>query len=167
MTQVRPIPSEYEEAASLAAVEVLVLWSSEPADDGAWPLFVLAVDEEADATGTAWLVDHLDGDRAGDSAVKGHCQWSVTAAGEAMLALSVRATEPVAMDLEILVPAECFLGLFDIAARGAAVALTTRRHARRLTARADTSQAFDDVLLLGCRTSAELAGIADLLCAER
>lgn len=60
-------------------------------------------------------------------------------------------------------PAECFLGLSDVAARGAAVALTTRRHARRLTTRADSSQVLDDVLPLGCRTSATLAGFADLL----
>ena len=38
--------------------------------------------------------------------------------------------------------AECFLGFFDVAARDAAVALTTRRHARRLAARAATGQAL-------------------------
>lgn len=168
MTQVRPTPSEHDErAALLVAVEVLVLWPSEPADGaGTWPLFVLVVDEETDPAGMSWLVDHLDGDRDSESTVTHHCQWSVTVPGEAVLALSVRAGDPVGLDLEILVPAECFLGLFDVVARGAAVALTTRRHARRLAARADTSQAFDDVLALGCRTSATLARIADLLCAN-
>lgn len=166
MTQVRPIPSVREGAASLRAVEVLVLWPNEPTDAGIWPLFVLVVDEEADPAGTAWLVDHLDGDCAGES-VTGSCQWSVAADGEVLLALSAQTIEPVALDLEILVPAECFLGFFDIVARGATIALTTRRHARRLAVRADASQAFEDLLLLGCRTSAKLAGIADLLCGNR
>jgi hypothetical protein len=168
MTQARPIPPESERAASLVAVKVLVLWPSEPAGNAAsWPLFVLVVDEEADPVGTAWLSAHLDGDRAGEPAVTSHCQWSVTVSGEASLGLSVRACEPVDLDLEVLVAAECFLGLFDVAARGAAVALATRRHARRLDARAATSQALDDVLLLGCRTSAKLAGLADVLCDTR
>lgn len=166
MTQVEPTLTEHEEAVSLVAVEVLVLWPSEPPDVGVWPLFVLVVNEEADPVGVKWLVDHLDGDRAGDPAVTDHGQWSVTAGGKAALTLSVRAVEPVPMNLEILVPAECFLGLSDVTSRGATVALTTRRHARRLTARAGTNQAFDDILRLGCRTSAKTAGMANLLCDE-
>jgi hypothetical protein len=165
MTQARPTPSERDEqAASLAAVEVLVLWPSKPMDDSEWPLFVLAIDEETDPDGTAWLVDYLDGDLASGGAVTGHCQWSASVPGEAVLTLSVQADEPVAVDLDIAVPAECFLGLSDVVARGAAVALTTRRHARRLATRADSSQVVDDILPLGCRTSAALVEFADLLC---
>lgn len=166
MTQVRPVPSEHDErAASLVAVEVLVLWPSGQVDEtGEWPLFALVVDEESDPGGTAWLTAHLDGDGAGAPAVTSHCQWSVTVLGEAALGLTVRVREPVDLKVEVLVAAECFLGLFDVAARGAALALTTRRHARRLAARTDTSRAAEDVLLLGCRTSAKLAGLADLLC---
>lgn len=165
MTQAWSIPPEHDErAASLVAVEVLVLWPSEPPDGSEmWPLFMLVVDEEADPVGTAWLVDHLDGD-GGESAVTSHCQWSVAVPEESVLGLSVRAVEPVEFHLEIFVPAKCFLGLFDVAARGAGVALTTRRHARRLTARVDNRPVFDDVLPLGCRTSARLAGLAEALC---
>lgn len=166
MIQATPILLDHNDrTAALVAVEVLVLWPSEPVDGtDVWPLFVLVVDEEADADGTSWLSAHLDGDRVGKQAVTGHCRWSVVVPGEPLLGLSVRASTPVDLDLDVLVPAECFLGLFDIAAHGATVALTTRGHARRLTARAGTSQVFDDILLLGCRTSAKLAELAHLLC---
>jgi hypothetical protein len=155
-----------EGSAVLTAVEVLVSWpgDAESANTGFWPLFVLVVDEEADPDGTAWLSAHLDGGRAGEPAVTGECSWSVAEPdGEALLGLSARTTVPAANDLQILVPAECFLGMSGIVAQGAAVAVATRRHARRLVTRTDDRQALGDVLPLGCRTSGRLADLADLL----
>lgn len=155
-----------ERAAVLTAVEVLVSWPGDvkAADTGFWPLFVLVVDEDADPDGTAWLSAHLDGDRVAEPVVTGECQWSVAVPdGEALLGLSACTTVPAAVDLEILVPAQCFLGMSCIVAQGAAVAVATRRHARRLAARTDHRQALADVLPLGCRTSGRLADLADLL----
>ncbi len=153
-------------AAVLTAVEVLVSWpgDAESVDTGFWPLCVLVVDEEADPDGTAWLSAHLDGDRAGEPVVTGECRWSVAVPeGDPLLGLSARTTVPAASDLEILVPAQCFLGMSGVMAQGAAVAVATRRHARRLAVRTEDRQALDVVLPLGCRTSGRLADLAGLL----
>lgn len=155
-----------ESAAPLTAVEVLVSWpgDAESVDTGFWPLFVLVVDEEADPDGTAWLSAHLDGDRAGEPVVTGECRWSVAVPdGAALLGLSARTTVPAANELEILVPAQCFLGMSGVVAQGAAVAVATRRHARRHAARTDDREALDAVLPLGCRTSSRLTDLAGLL----
>lgn len=150
----------------LTAVEVLVSWpgDAESARTGLWPLLVLVVDEESDPDGTAWLSAHLDGDRAGEQVVPGECQWSIVVPGnEALLGLATRTGVPAAASLEVLVPAQCFLGMSAIVEQGAAIAVATRRHARRLACRTDDRQALDDVLRLGCRTSGRLADLADLL----
>lgn len=162
----RPVSPVENSAAVLTAVEVLVSWpgDAESADTGFWPLFVLVVDEDADPDGTAWLSAHLDGDRPAEPVVTGECRWSVAAPeGDPLLGLSTRTTVPAANELEILVPAQCFLGLSGVVAQGAAVAVATRRHARRLAVRTDDRQALDVVLPLGCRTSGRLADVAGLL----
>lgn len=165
----RPVtdPSEQDQRASLlTAVEVMVSWPGDAAsaDTGLWPLLVLVVDEDADPDGTAWLSDHLDGDHDSEPVGTGECQWSVVVPGsEALLGLSARTTVPDAADLEILVPAQCFLGMSGIVSQGAAVAVATRRHARRHAVRTDDRQALEDVLPLGCRTSGRLADLAGLL----
>lgn len=159
-----PVSGRDERTAVLTAVEVLVSWpgDADAADSRFWPLLVLVVDEEADPDGTAWLSEHLDGDN--DAVEIRECQWSVVVpGGEALLGLSARTTLPEAAGLEVLVPAECFLGMSAVVRQGATVALATRRHARRLAVRTDDQQALDVVLPLGCRTSGRLAELANLL----
>ncbi|HVE96606.1 MAG TPA: hypothetical protein VNA67_06440, partial [Pseudonocardiaceae bacterium] len=54
--------------------------------------------------------------------------------------------------------------ILDVLARGATVAITTRRHASRLTDRVDIREALNKLVLLSCTPSAELAALARTLC---
>ncbi len=156
-------------AVEVEAVETLVLWPSgtgdvEAARDEAdpWPVFVVVV-PGTPAVGE--LSDLLGTPRSPlDTITNSHCWWSVENAQRAELRLAVRVLEPAVLALDVAVPAQCFLGLSDIVAAGATIGVTTRKHARRLTARVDDREALDEVVLLGGRTSSELGVLADLLC---
>lgn len=163
-----------EHPVTMDALETLVLWPSEVGQVAVtrevtdpWPVFVLVVDEELKA-GTSVvepLVELLDHPRtAVDTMTSSHCKWSVVHPRRSLLRLEAWVRKPLDLALEIAVPAQCFLGLSDIVSAGATIAVTTRRHARRLMARVDDRTALDDVLLLGARTSGELGVLAGLLC---
>lgn len=159
------------QAVTFDAVESLVLWSNPYTDVEAfrddtdpWPLFVLVVDGDVDH-GPAALTELLDRPRSPlETVTHSSCTWSVDDPRRALLRLAVLVRRPVKLALDLAVPAQCFLGLSDIVAAGATLGVTTRRHARRITARVDHGQALEDVVLLGSRTSSELGLLADRLC---
>jgi hypothetical protein len=150
----------------LTAVEVLVLWrggDAEAAEAGFWPLFVLVVDEHTDPDGVAWLTAHLKDGGCGTPTAPGECRWSAPEDEDEYFVLSVTAPGPLADDLQILVPVQCFLGISGLFVRGAAVAVSTRRHARRLATITGGTRTLDHVLPLGSRTTGRLSQLAGLL----
>ncbi|MGH3881403.1 MAG: hypothetical protein ACRDSK_30630 [Actinophytocola sp.] len=132
-------------------------------------MFVIVVDEGTNHSSDDSSVDLLLGlvgrppSDAAAVSLTADCRWSVVHPRETSLRLTVRASAPTPLAVDILVPAQCFLGLNDVVARGAAIGVTTRQHARRLVARIDRS-GLPGVVLLGCRTSGELSAVANVLC---
>ncbi len=146
-----------------SADEVVVLWPPDGTSAGdpeeLWPVFVVVVADEP-AIPLLGLVD-------GSTEVKGRCRWSVANAQAGLLRMEVGATVAgVRHEVGIVLPARCFLGMFDVMARGAALGVTTSGRARRFTARPD-HQALDGIVLLESRTSGELADLAADLCRDR
>lgn len=149
------------------ATEVLLLrprGGAEPPVEGdstLWPLFVLVVTEPATPAGTLPLSGLLDRPKHENelSAVAVESAWSVLDPANAMLALTVRAAVPVAMDLKILLPAAPVLAILDVVDRGATIGITTRDRADRLRGRVDVRTALRDVLLLSHLPSADLAAV--------
>ena len=143
-----------------SAEEVLVLWPPGGTSEGGatelWPVFVIVVADDPEVP----LLASVDGSMD----VAGHCRWSVADARAGLLRMDVRAAVAgVRHEVEIVLSARCFLGMFDIVARGAAIGVTASGHARRFTARPD-HQALDGIAVLESRTSDELAELAAGLC---
>lgn len=158
-----------EDAERTVAVDTMVLWphpytdvDAARADTDPWPVLVLVVDD-----GAAALTEVLDQPRLPLGTVtNSYCWWSVDDPDRALLRLAVRVRRPVGVALDIAVPAQCLLGLADIVAAGATLAVTTRGRAERITARGDEHHALREVVLLGSRTSNELGLLANRLCRE-
>lgn len=159
---------------TMVAVEAVLLWprgvgeSVTTIDEaGLWPVFAVVLDErEAPvAPGARQLFDLLDRPEHADriAVVDGRCQWTVLDARHAVLKLAVRASAPFHVDLDIVLPARPVLGILDVVARGATVAITTRRHSSRLTGQVDIREALNELVLLSCTPSAELATLARTL----
>jgi hypothetical protein len=163
---------------TVVATEVLLLRPRADLESAAarestvtWPLFVMVVTEPAEASGMSpWslfgtlnLHEHV----ATPLVVPVEPTWTVLDADNALLALTVRAEEPVSVSLRIVLPAAPVLDILDMVARGAPVGVTTRDRAERLRGRFDVGAALRDVVLLSCPPSAELAELADALRATR
>lgn len=178
MTHRTPSRTEsWDEPSTTTALETLVLWPRRDGEDDAmrdiadpWPVFVVVVglDTATEAHADA-LLKLLDSPRSPiDTIINSDCWWTVANADDATLCLSIRVMRrPVRVAMDITVPAQCFLGLSDVITAGATIGVTTRRHARRLTARIDDRTSLDEVVLLGGRTSGELGRLAAKLCGVR
>lgn len=150
---------------TVVATEVLLLQprggmvSSAP-----WPLFVMVVTEPVGTTERP-LVDLLDrhGHANEPTVVVAESAWSVLEPASALLALTVRAAEPVPVDLRIVLPASPVLDILGMVARGAPVGITTCDRAERLRGRLEMQAVLRDVVLLSCPPSAGLAALADVL----
>ena len=161
------------ETAVLIATEVVLLWPRRVAspttvdEAGLWPVFVLVVGERprSDIPSAVPLLDLVDEPRSANelAVVTARCRWSVVDNRNALLRVAVRAEAPVTFAVEILVPARDVLGVLDIAARGATIGVTTVRHAADMDGRVDIRQVLQQVVLLSCEPSTELARLADLL----
>jgi hypothetical protein len=143
-----------------SADEVLVLWppGGTPAGGATelWPVFVIVVADDPAVP----LLASMDG----STEVAGRCRWSVADARAELIRMDVRAAVAgVRHEVEIVLSARCFLGMFDIVARGAAIGVTASGRARRFTAQPD-HQALDGIAVLESRTSDELAELAADLC---
>ena len=167
---------EREDLTRADALETLVLWPRSLAEPDAprpdtdpWPVFVVVIGDEAaeDIEAARAVLDLLDVPRSPtDTITNSACWWSVVGPDQAVLSLAVLVLGPVRVAMDIAVPAQCFLGLSRTISAGATVGVTTRRHARRLTTRTDDRTVLDEVVLLGGRTSSELAEVAEMLCGE-
>jgi hypothetical protein len=132
-----------------------------------WPMFVMVVTEPADpAAGLALpLFDLLHRREYANepSIVAVETAWSVLDSTNALLTLTVRAAEPVSVDLTILLPAAPVLDILHVIARGATVGVTTQERADRLRGGVDVQTALRDVVMLSCLPSAELNDLVAVL----
>ncbi|HEX2131219.1 MAG TPA: hypothetical protein VHH15_06630, partial [Actinophytocola sp.] len=93
----------------------------------------------------------------------GEADWTVLDAAHPLLRLALRATAPVRLDLDVVVPARPVVGLLDELARGVTVGITTRRHAGTFLdgeARPAPRQLLRRMVLVNARPAAELAALA-------
>lgn len=161
------------QASVLIATEVVLPW---PREVGAlatvdearqWPVFVLVVSERprADVPSAAPLLDLVDHPRRANelAVVAARCQWSVVDNRNALLRAAIQAEVPVRFTVEILVAAREVPDVLDIASRGGTIGVTTPRHIANLDGRVDVRTALQQVVLLSCGPSTELARLADLL----
>jgi hypothetical protein len=156
------------------AIEVLLLWPrgvGGPAatvdEAGLWPVFAMVVAEPPDQdAGTARPLFELL-DEPGPSVVAAETSWSVIDPARALLGMTVRGVVPVEFGLRVLLPATRVLGVLDVVAGGATIGITTRYRAGRLRDRVDIRAALDDLVLLSCPPSVELAAFAHVLQAAR
>ncbi|MFC4857811.1 hypothetical protein [Actinophytocola glycyrrhizae] len=132
-----------------------------------WPLFVMVVTEPTDPVGKLAqpLFDLLDRHTNANEllVVSVESAWSVLDPANALLALTVRAADPISLDLRIVLPAAPVLDILDMVARGTPIGITTRERAERLRGRVDGRTAVRDVVLLSSLPSAEPAALADAL----
>lgn len=152
-------------ASTSVATEVLLLQPrGENERAGLWPLFVMVLTERAGKPGLP-LFELLDrhGRDGEPTVVAVESSWSVLDTAGALLAMTVRATEPVPVDLRIVLPASSVLDVLDMVARGAPVGVTTLSRAERLHGRVDLRTALRDVVLLSSPPSADLSHLAGLL----
>lgn len=172
-----PSRSEHrDKPAVLVAMEVVLLWprgvrgpAATVEEAGLWPVFVIVVGDRPttiEESSVAPLFDLLDRPRhEGELMVVGaRCDWSVLDQRNALLRLAIHGDAPVRFATEIIFPAREVLGILGVVARGATIGITTSRHAGRLMGRGvDIRRALDEVVLLSCPYSSELAALADLL----
>jgi hypothetical protein len=155
---------------TVVATEVLLLWPRGVAttpvtvdEAGLWPVFAMVVAEPpAEDAGTARPLFRLL-DEPGPAVVAAETTWSVLDSGRALLCLTVRGVAPVECAVRVLLPAASVLGVLDVVASGATIGITTRDRAARLRDRVDIRGALDDLVLLSCPPSVELAALATTL----
>lgn len=162
------------DAATLVAIEVLLLWprgvgpqAATVEEAGLWPVFVLVVGERqrSEVSTAEPLFELVDRPRQGGemAVVSARCRWSIVASRNALLKIEVRADAPERFAADILLPARRVLGVLNMVARGATIGVTTSRHVNKLVGRVDIRQALHEVVLLGCEPSTELAALVPLL----
>ncbi|GAB1510586.1 hypothetical protein [Actinophytocola sp. KF-1] len=156
------------------AIEVLLLWPRGVAktpvtvdEAGLWPVFAMVVAEPPDeGTGSARPLFELLAE-PGPSVVAADTSWSVIDPARALLGVTVRGVVPVEFGLRVLLPAARVLGVLDVVAGGGTIGITTRDRAGGLRDRVDIRTALDDLVLLSCPPSVELAALAGTLRASR
>jgi hypothetical protein len=153
------------------ATEVLLLRPRGVEETRPWPMFVMVVTEPTDSAAplAAPLFALLGRPNHANelSIVAVESAWSVLDPANALLTMTVRAADPVAFDLRVLLPAAPVLDLLDIVARGATIGITSRDRADRLRGRVDLGTALRDVVLLNWRASSELADLVGALRAAK
>lgn len=147
------------------ATEVLLLQPrGESGPSALWPLFVMVLTEPAGTSGQP-LFGLLD--RRGQAnvplVVAVETAWSVLDSAAALFAMTVRAADPVPVNLRIVLPAAPVLDVLDIVTRGAPIGVTTRDRAERFRGRFEVRTALRDVILLSCRPSVTRTGLADVV----
>jgi len=118
-------------------------------DRGSWPIFVIVLDDRAAVDeDTEPLFDLLDRPHPSRIAMA-HSQyrWSIDRSG-AVLRLALRTHEPMTMDLDIVMPARSLLGVLSQLPDDATFAITTKRHADKLTERVHVRDALHEMVLL-------------------
>jgi hypothetical protein len=157
----------------LVALEVMLLWprgvggpavSAEEAS--LWPVFAVVVGDRPASSSATTLFDLLNRPRRdGELAVvSARYRWSVQDPRNALLRLAIRGDAPVRFATDIIFPARRIIGVLDVVARGATIAITTNRRAARLAGRGvDIRRALNELVLLSCPSSGELATLADTL----
>lgn len=130
-----------------------------------WPSLVVVVSEPAGAErgSAAALFDLLhDVDDATDPTVlTGWCGWSIVDSTLGILGLTVRATAPAVFAVRILVPVRRVFPVWEMAAEGGMLAITTRSRVAQLRARAGPWRMPPGLLLVTCAPSPEIASFAD------
>lgn len=152
----------------LLAREALLLWPRggsqhvDPAVADLWPVFAVVVDERhlRRAPGGRALLGRIDG-RHGFTLLNGIARWAVLASDAPLLALSVRADAPVAVELDVVLPARTLLGELDRLAAGPTIAVTTTRRAAALGKGAEPGAALRALALARSAPSADLAALAE------
>lgn len=148
------------------AVQAVLLWprrdtpAGEPVPEDRWPMLVIVL---ADRDGSPdpslrRLYALLDrSDEQSLTVLEGNGLWSVLQRRELLLRLALRAE---LLNVDILMPAQLLSAHLSRLSWGGALALTTRRHADRLTTGCRVSDAFRGLVLVNCPPSTELAALA-------
>ncbi len=154
-----------------AATDVVLLWPrglakqavSNPGP-GLWPLFAVVLCDENATTDLSVrkLYDVLGGRGSSRkvTVLAGRCLWSVVPGRDPLLRLAVRASTPVKLEVDVALPARPLLGAVGWLACGGTVALTTRRHANRLSTGVNVRDALHGLVLVNSPPSPELAALA-------
>jgi hypothetical protein len=118
-------------------------------DRGSWPIFVIVLDDRAAADRRAEPLFHLlDQPHVNRIPMAhSHYRWSMSRSG-AMLKLALRSHEPTWNDLDIVMPAQPLLGVLSRLPANATFAITTERHADKLTERVHVRDALHEMVLL-------------------
>ena len=152
----------------LLARAALLVWPRgesqqvDPAIADLWPVFAVVVDDHhlRRAPGGRALRTRIDG-RSAFTLLDGVARWHVLAADAPLLSLSVRSTAPVAMSVDLVLPARSLLGELDRLAAGPTVGITTASRADALGAGADVRAALRAIALARSAPSPDLARLAD------
>jgi len=134
---------------------------------GAWPIFVIVLDDRAiDDEVAGPLFELLERPHASRIAITHtRFRWSVSRSGD-IVTLALQTREPTKIALDIKVPARPLLSILPQLPADAAFAITTKRHADKLTNRVALRDALHEVVLLVNGSTDD--GLADLLrCGER
>ena len=152
---------------AMVAIEAVLLWPRrEPADrplEGLWPVLALVLGDRTDSSDRSvrrlfTLLD--DRRRCNATVLDGTAVWAVAPGYQPLLRLSIRARSSDGLDLDILVPARPIRSMLARLATGGVVAVTTRRHADRLTTGSRMGEALRGLVLINCKPSAELSEFA-------
>jgi len=161
---------------SVVATDVLLLRphgvaGTPSTEGGLFPMFVMVVTEPTDQAAAAALplFEQLYRPKYANelSVLAVESAWSILDPANALLTLTVRAALPVSFDVRIMLPAAPVLDILEVVARGATIGITTRERAARLRGLVDVRTALNEVVLLSCQPSADLADLADVLRAVR
>jgi hypothetical protein len=156
---------------TIVATEAVLLWPRGLAKQavnnpgpGLWPILAVVLsDENATTDRSVRKLYDLVGRRCGPGQVtvlQGRCLWSVVRGWDALLRLTVRASAPTNLKVDIVLPARPLHGALAWLACGGTVALTTRQHANRLSAGVNVRDALHGLVLVSCPPSPELAALA-------
>lgn len=153
--RLQPAALDNMQPAPLVAVGAVLLQPrgrGEPAgtiaDRGSWPIFVIVLDDNAADRCAGPLFDLLDPPHASRiPMVHSRYRWSMSRSG-AMLKLALRTHEAPRIDLDIMMPARSLLGVLSQLPSDATFAITTERHADKLTERVHVRDALHEMILL-------------------
>jgi hypothetical protein len=155
----------------VTATDVVLLWPHGLAKQAVsnpgprlWPIFVVVLCDENATTDLSVRKSYdLLGGQCSPGKVTvlaGRCLWSVVPGWDTLLRLAVRASAPVKLEVDVVLPARPLLGAVGWLACGRTVTLTTRRHANRLSTGVNVRNALPGLVLVNCPHSPELAALA-------
>jgi hypothetical protein len=157
---------------TIVATEAVLLWPRGLAKQavnnpspGLWPVLAVVLSDENASTDLSVrrLYDLLGRwcSREQVTVLAGRCLWSVACGRDTpLLWLAVRASAATKLEVDIVLPARPLLGAVGWLAGGGTVALTTRRHADRLSTGVKIRDALHGLVLVSCPRSPQLAALA-------